>query len=234
MSEIVKLKVKDGVELDAYVARPEGNPVAGLVLIQEIFGVNHHIRSVVDGYAKDGFLVVAPALFDRFEKGVQLNYTPDDWKKALELMNQEVAFLQGAVKEDKAGALRDIAAAVGYARAETGKKVGTIGYCLGGLLSWLSACWLDVDAAVGYYAGGIGNYATETPKAPVMLHFGKNDTHIAAEQVEKVEAAHPEVQIFWYDAGHAFNRDADPSSYDAASAKLARERSVEFLKKSLA
>jgi carboxymethylenebutenolidase len=234
MSETVKLTAKDGVELDCYVARPEGDPIGGLVVIQEIFGVNQHIRSVADGYAKDGFLVAAPALFDRFEKGVELGYTPEGWKKAMELMNQEVAFLQGAIQVDKGGALRDIAAALDYVKAETGGKVGTVGYCLGGLLSWLSACWLDVDAAVGYYAGGIGNYAAETPKAPVMLHFGKNDTHIAAEQVEKVEAAHPEVEIFRYDAGHAFNRDVDPSSYDAESAKLARERSVEFLKKNLA
>jgi carboxymethylenebutenolidase len=234
MSEIVKLKAQDGVELDAYVARPTGEPIGGLVVIQEIFGVNHHIRAVADGYANDGFLAVAPAIFDRFEKGVQLEYTPDGWKKAIELMNQEVGFLKEAAATDKPGSLRDIKAAIDYARTESGKKTGTVGYCLGGLLSWLSACWLDVDAAVGYYAGGIGNYATETPKAPVMLHFGRKDTHIGAEQVEKVEAAHPEVQIFWYDAGHAFNRDADPSAYDAASAKLARERSVEFLKKSLA
>jgi carboxymethylenebutenolidase len=234
MSEIVKLKAQDGVELDAYVARPTGEPIGGLVVIQEIFGVNHHIRAVADGYAKDGFLAVAPAIFDRFEKGVQLEYTPDGWKKAIELMNQEVGFLKEAAATDKPGSLRDIKAAIDYARTESGKKTGTVGYCLGGLLSWLSACWLDVDAAVGYYAGGIGNYATETPKAPVMLHFGRKDTHIGAEQVEKVEAAHPEVQIFWYDAGHAFNRDADPSAYDATSAKLARERSVEFLKKSLA
>jgi carboxymethylenebutenolidase len=173
MSEIVKLKAQDGVELDAYVARPTGEPIGGLVVIQEIFGVNHHIRAVADGYAKDGFLAVAPAIFDRFEKGVQLEYTPDGWKKAIELMNQEVGFLKEAAATDKPGSLRDIKAAIDYARTESGKKTGTVGYCLGGLLSWLSACWLDVDAAVGYYAGGIGNYATETPKAPVMLHFGR-------------------------------------------------------------
>jgi carboxymethylenebutenolidase len=235
MGEIVKLKAKDGVELDGYVARPQGEPIAGLVVIQEIFGVNKHIQSVADGYAKDGFLVIAPALFDRFEKNVQLDYSPEGWKRAVELMNQEVAFLQNAVKTDQAGALRDIAAAVDWTRTETGKKVGSVGYCLGGLLSWLGACWLDVDAAVGYYAGGIGNYATESPKAPVMLHFGRKDTHIGADQVEKVHAAHPEVEIFWYDgAGHAFNRDADPESYHAESARIARERSVEFLKKNLA
>ena len=109
------------------------------------------------------------------------------------------------------------------------RRRGTFGYCFGGLLSWLSACRLHTDASVGYYAGGIGNFAEETPKAPVMLHFGRNDSHIPAEQVDKVAKAHPEVQIFWYDgAEHAFNRDLAPS-YHPASAKLARERSLEFL-----
>jgi carboxymethylenebutenolidase len=234
MSEWVELTSKDGFQFGAYVAKPEGEPIGGLVVIQEIFGVNPHIQSVADGYARDGFLVVAPATFDRVERNVQLDYSPEGWAKAIELMNKRMGLFQEAVKKDKAGALGDIEAALDYAKTQTGKKAGTIGYCLGGLLSWLSACWLSPDASVGYYAGGIGNYAGETPKAPVMLHFGKNDTHIPAEQVDKVAKAHPEVQIFWYDAGHAFNRDLDPASYDAASAKLARERSIEFLKKNLA
>ena len=129
--------------------------------------------------------------------------------------------------------VEDVGAALDYARAQTGKKTGNVGYCFGGLLSWLSACRLHTDAAVGYYAGGIGNFAEETPKAPVMLHFGRKDSHIPAEQVEKVAKAHPEVQIFWYDgADHAFNRDVAPS-YHPASAKLARERSLAFFKKNL-
>jgi carboxymethylenebutenolidase len=206
------------------VAKPEGEPIGALVVIQEIFGVNKHIQSVADGYAKDGFYVISPETFDRVEKSLQLDYSPDGWKKAMEAMN----------KLDKEKAVEDVGAAVEYARAATGKKVATLGFCLGGLLSWVSAAKLPIDAAVGYYAGGIGNYAELKPKVPVMLHFGKNDTHIAAEQVEKVAKAHPEVQIFWYEAGHAFNRDLDPASYDAASAKLARERSLAFLKKNLA
>ena len=233
-SSIVQLKSSDGHELDAYVARPAGEPIAGLVVIQEIFGVTKHIQSVADGYARDGFLAVAPAIFDRFEKNVQLSYDGDDSKKAYALMGKYATFMKEAEKTDRADALQDIAAALNYARAETGGKVGTIGYCFGGLLSWLSASRLDPSAAVGYYAGGIGNYAQETPKAPVMLHFGRQDTHIPAEQVEKVHAAHPEVQIFWYDdAGHAFNRDVG-ASYNPAAAKLARERSLAFLKEKLA
>jgi len=224
MSETVQLKASDGNELDTYIARPEGEPIAGLVVIQEIFGVKRHIRAVADSYAKDGFLVAAPALFDRFEKNVQLAYAGEDMKKAYELYQ----------KLDPATALQDVAAALDYVKAQTGKKVGTIGYCYGGLLSWLSATRLTPDASVGYYAGGIGNFAAETPKAPVMLHFGRLDTHIPAEQVEKVRDLHPEVQIFWYDeAEHGFNCDMR-ASYNPEAAKLARERSLAFLKENLA
>jgi len=224
MSEVVRLKAEDGSELDAYVAKPVGEPIAGLVVIQEIFGVNKHIRAVADGYAKDGFFVVAPALFDRFEKGVELGYEGEDLKQAF-------AFYQ---KLDPSVAIKDVAAALDYAKAETGKKVGTIGYCYGGLMSWLSATRLAPAASVGYYAGGIGNFAAETPTAPVQLHFGSLDTHIPAEQVGKVAAAHPEVQIFWYaDAEHGFNCDMR-ASYNPEAAKLARERSLEFLKTNLA
>jgi carboxymethylenebutenolidase len=224
MSEWVELTSKDGFKFGAYVAKPAGEPIGVVVVIQEIFGVNKHIQSVVDGYAKDGFYAISPETFDRVEKSLQLDYTPDGWKKAIDAMN----------KLDKEKAVEDIGATIEYAREATGKKVATVGFCLGGLLSWVSSAKLPIDAAVGYYAGGIGNYADLVPKVPVMLHFGKNDTHIPAEQVEKVEKAHSEVQIFWYDAGHAFNRDLDPASFDAASAKLARERSLEFLKKNLA
>lgn len=224
MSETVQLKAKDGHELGVYVARPEGEPIAGLVVIQEIFGVNAHIRSVADGYAKDGFLVAAPALFDRIERGVELTYEGDDVQKAY-------AFIP---KLDPATAILDVGAALDYVKAQTGKKAGTVGYCYGGLISYLSACRLTPDASVGYYAGGIGDFAEETPKVPVMLHFGRLDTHIPAEAVEKVHALHPEVQIFWYDnAEHAFNRDVG-KSYNPEAAKLARERSLEFLKKNLA
>jgi carboxymethylenebutenolidase len=224
MSETIQLKAKDGHELDAYVAKPEGEPIAGLVVIQEIFGVNKHIRSVADGYAKDGFLVIAPALFDRVEKHVELTYEGEDMKKAVELMQK--------LKPDTA--IEDVGAALDYVKTQTQKKSGTIGYCYGGSMSWLSACRLTPDASVGYYAGGIGNFAQETPKAPVMLHFGRLDTHIPAEQVEKVHELHPEVQIFWYDnAEHGFNCDMR-SSFNAQAAKLARQRSLEFLKQNLA
>jgi carboxymethylenebutenolidase len=223
MSEYATLTAADGHKLSAYVARPEGEPVAGLIVLQEVFGVNAHIRSVADQYAKDGFLAVAPALFDRIERGVELSYDGADREKTMSFIP----------RLDAEKAVADIAAAMEFAANATGKKTGVIGYCWGGTLAWLAATRLHPDAAVGYYAGRIGNYAAETPSAPVMLHFGKQDTHIPAEEVEKVHAAHPEVEIYWYDAGHGFNCVPRPS-YHQASAQLGRERSLSFLKKHLA
>jgi carboxymethylenebutenolidase len=229
MSEWIKVKASDGHELGAYVARPRGEAVGALVLVQEIYGINAHIRGVADGYAKDGFLVVAPAIFDRFERGLELNYSGEDQKRAMELYPQ--------LKPDVT--LLDVAAAYEWAK-KAGKGIGVIGYCYGGLISWLSATRgenlkMQPSCCVGYYPGGIGSVAKEEPSCPVMLHFGANDTHIGKEQVEAVRAAHPDVEIFVYEgAGHAFNRDPDPNSYNPAAAKLARERSLAFLKDNIA
>jgi carboxymethylenebutenolidase len=225
MSEWIKLKAEDGHELSAYVARPVGEAIGALVLVQEIFGINAHIRSVADGYAKDGFLVVAPAIFDRFEGGVELKYGGEDQQRAY-------GFYQQLKPETT---LMDVAAAYGEAK-EAGKGIGVIGYCYGGLTSWLVATRgeslkMKPSCCVGYYAGGIGSVAKEEPSCPVMLHFGAKDTHIGMDQVEAVRSVHPEVEIFVYeDAGHAFNRDVDAEHYDAASAKLARQRTLDFLK----
>ena len=196
--------------------------MAGLVVVQEIFGVNAHIRSVADGYARDGFLAVAPALFDRIERGVELGYDGADFQKAMSFVP----------KLDTEKALMDIAAAMKYAGSATGKKVGVIGYCFGGTMAWVAAARLNPAAVVGYYGGRIGGYAGEKITAPVMLHFGKQDAHIPAEEVEKVHAAHPEAEIYWYDAGHGFNCDAR-ASFDPKAAQEARKRSLEFLKKYL-
>ena len=222
MSERITLHASDGQALGAYVAHPAGEPTAALVVVQEIFGVNAHIRSVADGYARDGFLAVAPALFDRIEPNVELGYEGTDAQTArsfIPKLNIDMA-------------LADVAAAIDYC-ATTGKKVGVIGYCFGGTIAWLAACRLPIAAAVGYYGGRIAQYAAETPTVPVMLHFGRQDAHIPADEVEKVQSAHPEVQIYWYDAGHGFNCDAR-ASYNAAAATQARERSLKFLKQHLA
>ena len=223
MGEWVKLRAEDGQELSAWVARPEGEPIAGLVVVQEIFGVNAHIRSVADGYARDGFLAVAPALFDRIEPGVELGYEGEDAQRARSFIP----------KLDVEKSVLDTKAAMDYAANTTGKKVAVIGYCYGGTIAWLATTRLGAAAAVGYYGGRIANYANENPGCAVMLHFGKQDAHIPAEEIDKVRSAHPEVEIYMYDAGHGFNCDAR-SSYNPAAAKEARERSQAFLKRQLA
>jgi carboxymethylenebutenolidase len=222
MGKSTRLTAADGHEFAAYVARPAGEPIGGLVVAQEIFGVNAHIRAVADEYAVDGFLAVAPALFDRIERGVELGYEGADVQKAMSFIPR--------LDIDKGVA--DVAAALEFAKKTTCKKAGVIGYCFGGTIAWLSATRLHPDAAVGYYGGRIGNYAAENPSCPVILHFGRKDTHIPAEEVDKVHSAHPDVEIYWYDAGHAFN--ATPrSSYNAEAAMLARTRSLAFLRKNL-
>src|SRR6185312_4482750 len=208
MSEWVKLRTADGHDLSAYVTRPAGEPIGALILVQEIFGVNAHIRGVADGYAKDGFVVIAPALFDRFGHGIELKYEGEDAKRAGELWKR--------LDPDKA--LLDIAAAYEVAKA-TGKGLGVVGFCFGGRMSWLSATRgerlkMQPSCCVGYYPGGIGKVAAEEPSCPVMLHIGSADSHIGSDQIDAVRRAHPEVEIFVYEgAGHAFNRDADPNAY---------------------
>ncbi len=218
MSQTVQLHAQDGQVLDAYVAKPQGTPIGSLVVLQEIFGVNQSIRDVADAYAADGFFVVAPALFDRYEKNVDLAYDSDGMQKAFALMH----------KLSVDTALLDVQAALAYAEEQTGKKSAVLGFCYGGKLAWLTSTRLHPSAAVGYYAGGIGEFAAEQPNAPTILHFGSKDTHIPKEQVDKVIAAHADVPVYWYDADHAFANHARPS-FNSDATKLARERSLAFL-----
>ena len=224
MNEWVKLTASDGTEVNAYVARPPGEPKAALVVVQEIFGVNRHIQSVADGYAAEGFLVIAPQMFDRQEKGVNLDYSKDGWAEAMRLAK--------GIDFDKS--VEDLDAAVQWLSTATHTKIGVVGFCFGGTMAWLAAARLKIDAAVGYYAGAIGNFVHEVPKVPILLHFGGKDEHISHEVIDKVKAAHPEVPVYVYDdAGHAFNRDADPTAFVPAAAKLARERTLAFLNQHL-
>jgi carboxymethylenebutenolidase len=228
MSKWVNLTASDGHKLSAYVARPEGEAIGALIVVQEIFGVNQSIRNVADSYAKDGFVAIAPALFDRFEKDLELTYEGEDLKKAFELY--------GKLNPDTQ--LLDIAAAYDFVKP-AGKGIGVIGFCYGGLLSWLTATRgedlkMQPACAVGYYAGGIGKVAAEEPSCPVQLHFGAADDHIGSDQIDAVRSAHPEVEIFLYEgAGHAFANEAR-SSFVPAAADLARQRSLEFLKANIA
>lgn len=222
-SHHVTLRTSDSHPFDAYVSRTTKSPEAAVVIIQEIFGVNAHIRAVADQYASEGFLAIAPALFDRVETGIELAYDADGRQRGRELAQQ--------IGMDKP--LLDIEAAIEYgAREVAPTAVGVVGFCWGGTLAWLAATRLKPIAAVGYYAGGIGNYAKETPRCPVMFHFGERDKHIGADQVEAVRSGHPEVAVYTYDADHGFNRDVG-DTYSPDAATLAYARTVDFLKSKL-
>ena len=216
MGEMIELTAQDGHRLGAYVARPEGPARAGLVVVQEIFGVNGHMRDVADGFAREGYLAVAPALFDRLEPGLELAYDEAGVARGRAL-RAEIPWEQ--VQADTAAAVQ--------AAAEAG-RAGVIGYCWGGSIAWLAACRLPVAAAVGYYGGQIHELREETPACPIQLHFGEQDTAIPLDTVEEVRALHPEVPVHLYPAGHGFNCDRR-GSYHAESANLARERSLAFL-----
>lgn len=215
MGKTITLEAGDGHRLSGYQADPVMEPKGALVVIQEIFGVNSHIRAVADGFASDGYIALAPALFDRVGPGIELGYTPEDVETGREIR----------AKIDHDDAVRDMEAAV---KALSGHRVGVVGYCWGGSLAWNAATRLDgVNAAVGYYGGMIPDMAGEKPKHPVMLHFGETDQSIPMDGVRKVMAAHPDVPVHVYPAGHGFNCD-QRGSYDAGSATLARQRTLEF------
>lgn len=215
MGKTIDIPTTDGHKLSGYLAEPDGEPRGAIVVIQEIFGVNSHIRSVADGFAADGYIALAPAMFDRVGPDIELGYTPEDVQKGRDIR----------AKVDHGDAVRDMQAAVD---AMSGHKVGVVGYCWGGSLAWNAATRLDgVAAAVGYYGGMVPDMADEKPKHPVMLHFGETDQSIPMDGVNKVIATHPDIPIHIYPAGHGFNCD-QRGSYDEPSAKLARERTMAF------
>ncbi len=217
MGEVTTLTAADGFTLDAYMSQPADEPKGSLVVIQEIFGVNSHIRDVVDGYASDGYFVIAPAIFDRAERGVELGYDQEGVQKGLQLARGEL---------DQEKILLDVQSAINHA-AQFG-KVGVVGYCFGGLMTWVCAARAEnVACCAGYYGGGIINAIDLVPRVPTMLHFGNLDKGIPLSDVEQVGARHPDVEIHIYDADHGFNCD-HRASYDEAAAKLARQRSLAF------
>ncbi|HSD74076.1 MAG TPA: dienelactone hydrolase family protein [Steroidobacteraceae bacterium] len=214
MGQTVQLTAGDGHRFAAYRTAPAGTPRGGLVIVQEIFGVTRHMRDVADQYAGLGYVSVVPAMFDRVEPGIELPYT-------------EIA--RG---RDYAGALRldqtllDVKAALD-AVASFG-KTGVVGFCWGGTIAYLAACETPIAAAVSYYGGRITQYLDRKPRCPVMYHFGEQDRGIPLTAVEQVRAAHPEGIFHLYPAGHGFNC-TERADYEAASAKLAFERTREFL-----
>ena len=219
-----QLRAADGYAFGTYEALPDDEPKAGVVVIQEIFGVNAHIREVADSYAALGYAALAPALFDRAERDVELGYDASGMARG-----RSLAF-NGLAVEDT---LRDLQATVEEA-AKYG-AVAVVGYCYGGLMAYLAACRLEGIACVSaYYGGGIAAEATKggaetTPKTPTIMHFGALDAHIPLADVERIRAALPDVDVYVYDADHGFNCD-HRGSYHAPSAALARQRTVDFFR----
>lgn len=227
MGTSVTLTAADGFPFPAYVAQPTGPAKGGVVVLQEIFGVNSHIRSVADAYAADGYLAVAPSTFHRVEAGVELGYTETDMGTG--------SRLKAAVESLPApGVLSDIQAAIRH--AAQGGKVGIVGYCWGGLLTWRSACELQgLSAAVPYYGGGMTapQEMARQPKVPVLAHFAEEDRWIPIDGVEAFRQTHPGVEVHTYAAHHGFNCD-QRGSWNAEAARVARERTLAFLGRNLA
>lgn len=229
MGAVVELMSSDGVRVPAYVAVPQGPVRGAVVVLQEIFGVNSHIRSVADGYAAAGYLAVAPSTFQRAEPGVELGYAEEDMKRGFALKMA----VEGLPMP---GVMADIQAAVAYAGQRAGGKVAVVGYCWGGLLTWRAACGLEgISAAVPYYGGGMTGEAeaARQPRCPVMAHFGETDHWIPLDTVRGFQTAHTGVQVHVYAANHGFNCD-QRGAYNAEAAQLARERTLAFIAQHLA
>lgn len=223
MGERITITASDGFTLNAYRAVPDGTPRGGVVVIQEVWGLNTFIRSVVDRFASQGYLAVAPAMFDRVEFGYESdNYTPEQFVIIGELMK----------KFDHATALLDVAAAIDV--AEPAGKVGISGYCFGGAITWRAAHQgMGITAASGYYGGGIPNYIDLAPTIPLQMHYGDQDTGIPLEQVEALKSRYPEVGIHVYQAGHGFCNDQRASNFNADACAKASTRTLDFFRKHL-
>ena len=219
-AEWVDLTASDGHKFKAWRAQPNGTPKGAIVVIQEIFGVNSHIKSVADGYAKDGYVAIAPAMFDRLQRGYDTGYTQPEIQAGIAMMQ----------KLDWKQAFLDVDAAV--AEAKKAGKVGIVGYCWGGTVSWRAAASTSgLAASAPYYGGGMPNFMAEKPKVPTLCHFGELDQSPTPAQAKELLAKHPSVQGHFYaGAGHGFNCD-QRGSYTAEAAKLARERTLAFFRK---
>lgn len=217
MSQTETLMARDGHEFGAYIARPDGRARGAIVVLQEIFGVNHYIRSMADRFAAAGWLAIAPALFDRVARGIEFGYTPADLPTARGTMMQV----------DTAKALLDVAAAAAVVRHAG--RVGVVGFCWGGRLAWLAGYEQPLAAAVAYYGTRIGQHLPQqVPRCPVLLHFGERDEHVPAAEIGQIRAACPQAEVHLYPAGHGFACD-ERASFDAPSAALAWQRTQDFL-----
>ena len=216
MADSTRLMARDGHEFDAWLAAPAGAARGAVVVLQEIFGVNAHVRAVTEGFAADGYLAIAPSLFDRVRRDVALGYSAPEVEEGrgymLQLPQEKVTL--------------DIAAALAVVRHAG--RVAAVGYCWGGTQAYLAACTLPVACAVAYYGTRIAANLTQHPQVPVLYHFGERDASIPPEAIARIRTAHPEGVYHLYPADHGFNCD-HRSAYDAASAALARRRTLDFL-----
>ncbi|MDB5964533.1 MAG: dienelactone hydrolase family protein [Polaromonas sp.] len=229
MGTFIDLKAADGFSFPAYVAEPQGQAKGGMVVLQEIFGVNSHIRDVADRFAAQGYVAIAPALFERIEKGVDIGYNEATMKAGIALKAAAMA-LPGA------GVMQDIQASIDHAAKLSGRKVGIVGFCWGGFLAWRSATMLNgLSAAVPYYGGGMvaAEEVARQPKCPVLAHFSDHDHSTPMEGVDAFIKAHPEVTVHLYNADHGFNCD-QRGAYQKEAADQARERTLAFLAEKLA
>ncbi len=220
MADWMNLTADDGHTFAAYRATPDGTPRGAVVLLQEIFGVNGHIRGLVDGFAADGYDTIAPALYDRIEAGIELGYADEDVTKGRDL--------RGSIAIDDV--MRDVAAARDAVKASG--RIGAVGYCWGGTLAWLAATRLGVDCAVGYYGSMTIDFVDETPTCPVTMMLGETDATFPPENIEAIRAKHPDAVVFTYPAGHGFACD-QRGSWHEPSAQLARERTLDVFRRYL-
>jgi carboxymethylenebutenolidase len=216
---MIKMKMSDGTEIGVYRVEPKGARRGGLVLIQEIFGLTDHIKTISDEFADDGYEVLAPSLFDREEPGFTTGYAPDEMQRAIKMARQTHPFPQS------------VADACACVAALKGKgPVFMVGYCYGGSVVWAAACECEgLCAASSFYGSQVPVMADRQPKCPVICHFGEHDQGIPLDGVKKVQAAHPEVPVYIYNAGHGFNSDR-PDHHDEAAATLARERMLQLFR----
>ena len=222
MGKFVELTAADGHKLAAYVAQPSGKARGGVVVIPEVFGVNSHIQQTTDGFAADGYLAVSPAMFDRAQRNYDTGYSQPEIQAGVAIMQ----------KLDWKQAVLDVEAAIG--EAKKGGKVGIVGYCFGGTVTWVAAAQAKgLACAVPYYGGGMPGFIGENPKVPTMCHFGELDQSPTLTQAKEIAAKYPEITAHFYaGAGHGFNCD-QRGSWNAEAAKLARSRTIDFFRKHL-
>src|SRR5215469_6300265 len=222
MGNFTTIMARDGHEFQAWLSAAPARPRGAVVVIQEIFGINAYIRAITDGFAAAGYTAIAPSLFDRVRRGIQLGYSDQERQEGAGYMKQLAP----------ENTMKDVAAAVAVVR--NSGRVGTVGYCFGGTLSYLAACQLPLACAVVYY-GRAASYLDQTPRCPLLYHFGTADPSIPPSDVEKIRAAaRPDAVIYTYEgAGHGFSCD-QRSSYNPEAAALARTRTLEFLDRYLA